>query len=435
MLSSYTFGCGQGASKAMIHAINNGVLDPNFCKIVNSTVKDIPSDYQKNAIIISDDPDAGCGKVRDSAKMLMKYWLKDNPNAIDNIIFNEDKPVDYVNIIATTEGASGSGASVVLAEYIARRAKLKDIDILINIILITGFESDTRGLQNTINYFKDLSESAYTIRVVSNKKYLKNSTTIFEAEEKANDEVSSVLYMIARIGIIDSDHNIDDTDHYRLLTNPGLLFTGEVNMGDQKYKNVDQLNKEISDMIDYTSSLDFKPSATKLGIYMNISEDNMKSVDTTFNIIKKKLCDTDCIPELFIHKQFDSSCYQFIRIIASGISLPIDEFQKMYNKYISSVEALDKGKDDFFDKLNQMDTNKLVNHDKNTTASDSSMDDFFNDIDSKENPEASKVMRRTTRFRTHNKNNSSESTKKFRSSPEKSETRQIPYSEDSINKY
>ena len=42
MLKSFTFGCGQGATKAMLCAINTGVLDEDYCMIVNSTSKDIP---------------------------------------------------------------------------------------------------------------------------------------------------------------------------------------------------------------------------------------------------------------------------------------------------------------------------------------------------------------------------------------------------------
>ena len=161
MLKSYTFGCGQGATKAMICCIENGTVDPNYCCVVNSTIKDIPEKYQDKGIIISDDPNAGCGKVRGAAKSLMVRYLKNNPNVIDSMI-TED--IDYVNIISTTEGASGSGASVVLAQYIAQQ-----IGIPVVISLISGFESDTRGLQNTIDYFKDLNGGNFVIRTFSNK--------------------------------------------------------------------------------------------------------------------------------------------------------------------------------------------------------------------------------------------------------------------------
>ena len=83
MLRSFTFGCGQGATKAMITAIDNDVLDKSRCVVVNSTIKDVPSEYRPTAIIISDDPDAGCGKVRDAARALMNDFIKVNPNYLE----------------------------------------------------------------------------------------------------------------------------------------------------------------------------------------------------------------------------------------------------------------------------------------------------------------------------------------------------------------
>ena len=64
MNKSFTFGCGQGATKAMIYCIENGTLEKENCIVVNSTIKDVPEEYRDSAIIISEDPDAGCGKVR-----------------------------------------------------------------------------------------------------------------------------------------------------------------------------------------------------------------------------------------------------------------------------------------------------------------------------------------------------------------------------------
>ena len=66
MLRPFVFGCGQGATKAMIACIEAGVFRKEDCVVVNSTTKDIPHEYRANAIVISDDPDAGCGKVREA---------------------------------------------------------------------------------------------------------------------------------------------------------------------------------------------------------------------------------------------------------------------------------------------------------------------------------------------------------------------------------
>ena len=113
MLSKcYTFGCGQGATKAMIQAIKEVVLDPNYCRIVNSTSKDIPKEYLDKAIVISEDPDAGCGKVREAAKVLMLQYIKDNPNAINDLI---DETIDYVNIITTNGNPSNADVTLFIS--------------------------------------------------------------------------------------------------------------------------------------------------------------------------------------------------------------------------------------------------------------------------------------------------------------------------------
>ena len=150
MNNSYTFACGQGATKAMIHCIEEGTLKIDDCCIVNSTQKDIPYEYRNgniNTIIINPDPNAGCGKDRGYAKSLMLDYLRENPNSIPSLL--PDGKYQYVNIIATTEGASGSGASVILAKFI-KTAIPKHLRVPVIITLITGFETDTRGLQNTI---------------------------------------------------------------------------------------------------------------------------------------------------------------------------------------------------------------------------------------------------------------------------------------------
>lgn len=390
MLKSFTFGCGQGATKAMIQCIEDGVLDRKNCKVVNSTKKDIPATYLDSAIVISDDPDAGCGKVREAARQLMAEYIQDNPNALINLLGEisegEFYPrYDYVNIMATTEGASGSGASVVLAQYIKQQ-----LGIPVIITLITGFESDARGLQNTINYFKDLKGGDFVIRTISNKKYIDMTKNTFAAEKLANQDISKLTNIVEAKGIIDSDQNIDDTDLYKLITNPGMMFTGQIDIN-KKIKNSDQIEKMISDMVDYTTSLDFTPSATKIGIFMNVSDDTLMILDTDFVSIKKKLC-TECLPELFIHKQFDGG-NEFIRVIATGINLPMEEVSSMYDKYVASTEALTSSSDSFFDKIDNMDTaNKL---DTNQTTKVNKTDDaFFAQFSTPKNSEESSVLTR-----------------------------------------
>ena len=430
MNRSFTFGCGQGATKAMIYCIENGTLDKNECCVVNSTIKDIPEDYRDRCIIISEDPDAGCGKVRAAAKKLMINYLRNNPNVIEELIPDD---VQYVNIITTTEGASGSGASVVLAKWIESQ-----IGLPVMITLICGFESDTRGLQNTIEYFKDLEGGNYIVKTVSNKRFLEKTSNTFVAERLANEDIATGIKVVNAFDIVDSEQNIDDTDHYKLITNPGMMFVTEVTF-DKKLKNPNQFDQIVSDAIDYSSSLDFEPSATKIGVFMNISDDNLSVIDTSFSAIKKKLCGNNTIEEFFVHRQYVSSEPEFIRIIASGMNLPKEELQDMYAKYQKNLKA-STNDDDFFSAISGMETiTQQSTHTKKNTD-----DDFFSKFDNEEtNEETDMVIRRSKRRRPTGSSGTPQATvnsdgyekKKnvFTAKKTGSSNNSSPYSEDLIN--
>ena len=424
-LKSFTFGCGQGATKAMIHCINEGILKKNDCCVVNSTIKDIPLEYQNRAIVISDDPNAGCGKVRGAAKRLMLSYIKNNPNVIDQLIEDD---VDYVNIMATTEGASGSGASVILAQYIRQQ-----IDIPVIITLITGFESDTRGLQNTIEYFKDI-EGDFIVNTISNKRFIDGgNNNIFVAEKRANGVIGDMFRIVNMEDIVDSDQNIDDTDHYKVITNPGMIFITSSPIS-CRIKNSSQFDQIVSEAIDINASLDFIPSATKIGIYLNISDENLNCIDTTFSIIKKKLCANDCVPELFIHRQYDRTKPEFIRIIASGMNMPKRELEDMYSKLQNSKSSVSNN-DDFFAKLSEM----------NTDIDESNNPGYFKDrgrffeqfsVDSETStPEESVVLGRNRRRHRELSNDNTSSNEKKKAGfkvSSSSQKQSVVYSEDSM---
>lgn len=429
----YTFGCGQGATKAMLACIENGTLNMEDCCIVNSTHKDIPEQYRDGAIIISDDPEAGCGKVRSYAKKLMVNYLKNNPNDIVEKL--EAGEYQYVNIMATTEGASGSGASVVLAAY------LKNLGYPVIITLITGFENDNKGLSNTIEYFKDLNGGDYVVRTVSNKKFLDAANNnVFIAEKLANEDISKAFNIISASGITDSDQNIDATDHFKLITNPGMMFVAEVTV-DRKLKNPQQFDKLISDAIDYNTSLDFEPSANKLGIFMNLSEDKLAIVDTNFTTIKKKLCGGENVNELFIHRQYNPELPEFVRIVATGMNLPKEELMDIYTKFKSTATTAKK--DDFFSAIADMDT--TVASVQSTTAN--TADDIFAQFDTNDDPDESAIagMRRPAAKRklpsaTASNNNGSSSSNTTVPPKKKgllvaSKSTETPYSEDSKTNY
>lgn len=427
MNNSYTFACGQGATKAMIHCIEECTLKIEDCCIVNSTQKDIPYEYRNgniNTIIINPDPNAGCGKDRGYAKSLMLDYLRENPNSIPSLL--PEGKYQYVNIIATTEGASGSGASVILAKFI-KTAIPKHLRVPVIITLITGFETDTRGLQNTIEYFKDLNGGDFVIRTVSNKKYLDKTNNTFTAEKMANDDISKAFKIISAYDVVDSEQNIDDEDHYKLITNPGMMFVTEVNI-DKRLKNSSQFEQIVSDAIDYNTSLDFEPSATKIGVYMNISDDNLDVVDTNFTSIKKKLCGNTDIEEFFIHRQYENDLPEYVRIIASGINLPKDELNDIYTKYQNRKEI--EKQDDFFDSISNMVTET---HHEEEKSEDDDTNDFFANFEGETSSGSGRRRSSTSRTNRVNTSGVSGGYEKKKSFTAKKSDEKKPYSEDDMN--
>ena len=152
-----------------------------------------------------------------------------------------------------------------------------------------------------------------------------------------------------------------------------------------------------------------------------------------FGGLKKKLCGSDSFPELFIHRQDDDGFYPFIRVIASGIDLPTEEVQQMYNKYKTSVESVDNRKSDFFDALNNMDTTQVKTSSSTPTQNN---DDFFKNCENEvKSEEAENVLGRRKRRRSMSSSNNITNTttngnkeNKFRTPVNKE------YSEDTITK-
>ena len=243
----------------------------------------------------------------------------------------------------------------------------------------------------------------------------------------AKDDISKAFKIISAYDVVDSEQNIDDEDHYKLITNPGMMFVTEVNI-DKRLKNSSQFEQIVSDAIDYNTSLDFEPSATKIGVYMNISDDNLDVVDTNFTSIKKKLCGNTDIEEFFIHRQCESDLPEYVRIIASGINLPKDELNDIYTKYQNRKEI--EKKDDFFDSISNMVTET---HHEEEKSEDDDTNDFFANFEGETSSGSGRRRSSTSRTNRVNTSGVSGGYEKKKSFTAKKSDEKKPYSEDDMN--
>lgn len=324
-------GCGAAGNKACIQLLKDQVTEIGNVMLLNSTMKDIPDEYRNIAIEFGNV--RGAGKERDLAKKMIFDSLKNKEVDIDNFI----SPMDKIAVIVTSsEGGTGSGSSIILAQYLRKVLKMN-----VHLFVFTGFEDDARSLKNSVDWFSDLSEDI-TVEAISNKAFMNEAKTRAEAEQLANKEFSKRISILIGNYIIPSEDNMDDTDLYKVSTTPGYMTIEHASI--DKLKSTDDFNHILEDMIDNSKSLDTEIGSKRIGIIMNVSKKNRAYIDESFSIIKEKYGQPY---ELFTHFQ-ETGEDEFVHFIIAGRKLPIDSIKKAYQKYEKQMESIDFNHDSFF---------------------------------------------------------------------------------------
>lgn len=352
MLNGKVIGSGFGGTKGCIRAIERGIIKKESAMIINSTLKDIPMQYDEIAACYSR-AYGGSAQERSAGKELCLDALQNDSVFVQKIDGFVEPSTEVVVFVVSSEGGTGSGGTPTLAKYfntVIRRAfpKLK-----IHIFTITGYENTSRDMQNTIEFFQELDPS-YTVEAISLKKYIDDGMTRSQAEEAVDDEFANKLAIVLGrdINYEDSRHNMDESDLLKVSTTPGFMRSWKVPFN--KLKNADAFNTLLADAIDNDKSLDIpKQSIARLGIITHIDiTKHEEMIDYTFPVIKSKLGNYF---ELFIHdNKYIEGQEEYIEFIAAGLKMPIDELKAIHAKYEKETSSIQTTKDDFFDQMSNM---------------------------------------------------------------------------------
>jgi len=334
MLQAKVIGIGAAGNKAAIKLIESGILETTDVLLLNSTLKDVPSAYKQYAIeFVSSSK--GCAKERDLASQITMDNIANGSINLDGFLAPEDKMVIILN---SSEGGTGCGASTVIARYFREVLEVK-----VHMFVFTGFEDDSRGLKNTVDYFKELDPS-YVVEGVSNKKFLDEFYgNKIKAEQAANDEFVSRITILLGKSIVESEQNIDAKDLLKLTTTPGYMSMCYGNLG--KIKNVEDFNKVVTSIIDNNKSLDTNPGCVCLGVILNITEKTSNYIDHRFKVIRDRFGEPK--DTFFTHIQ-NVHEDEYIQIVAAGMKMPIDEIKAVYDEFSSRMNSMDRSKDEFF---------------------------------------------------------------------------------------
>ena len=103
-------GIGAAGNKAAISAVEDGIDKIENILLVNSTLKDIPSDF-KGQTYCFQKAYGGCGKERNKAKQLMLKDLESDAMKLEQFLgIDTDNQAELVVLVSSTEGGTGSSA-------------------------------------------------------------------------------------------------------------------------------------------------------------------------------------------------------------------------------------------------------------------------------------------------------------------------------------
>ena len=342
MLKLKVIGTGAAGNKAAI-ALHEAGFKTECITLINSTTKDIPEEYVSNSLIFGNDflSLGGCGKERDRGKKLILQDLKSGKINLDSIA---DPDVNAVVIVTSTEGGSGSATTPIIAKYVK-----EVLGIPVIVCLLFGFNTDVRGMQNSIEICQELTED-YGVIGICNHKFLEEANgNKIKAEALANGEFINIIKILTGREMVPSSQNIDDTDLFKLVTTPGYMCVERANI--TKIKNAEQCNKIVRHTIDNSKSMDRSvKGAKRIGCIYNIGHNTSDYINELDDIL---ISEYGVPYEHYTHVQ-ESDGDETVTWIVAGMPMPIEEVKSIYESYMASSKAVNKNKDSFFDEISEL---------------------------------------------------------------------------------
>jgi len=345
MLKVKVIGIGAAGGKAAIAAIEKIPGFDECVRIINTTEKDIPGQYQELFMPMQQDSLGGCGKERSKSKNLAIAALQDGTIDLKSFLEADDQ---LVILVTSTEGGTGSGATPIIANYI------NFLGFNVHIMAFTGFDDDVRGLKNTIDFFKEIDDLGISDRIaietISNKKLLDiDGGNRSKAEAEANDEFVFKLEILMGRMIESSSQNIDETDLFKLSVATHGYMMIENRIFDSKIKNQKEFNNLLNEILDDTKSLETNKGVERIGVILNVSESTLNHIDNDFKVLRERYGEP---LEFFRHIQPNIvHSDEYICIIASGMDMPLDSIKKTYLEFKSRAKDTKQKNSDFFDFL------------------------------------------------------------------------------------
>lgn len=307
-------------------AINTSPEDLNTLQFVRNTL------FLKN--------NGGCGKDRNEGIELVKKEYKAILNYLDPII----KPVNFIFMVFSTGGGTGSGISPILTNLLIKKYPNKKIILL---AVMPHNNESLAALDNNIQCLKEIYNLNLPTLLVDNEKFVDKNKKRFSRQELL-DLIN--IYTISNLDLLFNSElemsskygNIDNKDLNRLFESPGMITINKRLFKKQDYEN--GIENIILNSIDENIYADINKDGVidRIGFIFEVSKNLMPN--SNYDEIKKEIGIPIEIFEGFreINNPSDDK-YRVITVL-SGLSFPknrIEEYSKLINQLEENVKSID----------------------------------------------------------------------------------------------
>lgn len=342
--------------------------------VINTSETDMSkfstSDYEYSIRMGELDGTGGNHDVAKTVAMnLMREKVVDDPRFIELLAGKE-----YVFVIGSTAGGTGSGMLPVVYQVISKVLRVADKVIAVCILPENGLTVDR--LDNTLlNQSELYSDPDATYMVYDNSRFSEVSS--FELREKVNKEIVDDIAVFTGIDLLQSDYNnIDAEDMMSLMSLPGRIVIVRCNTNRQINHN--DIEARILYDLDHRTAhaiLNEDKIVGSYGLIANLSKTDIEGLNETLPVIRERIGE----PISTFMNLSDQETGSKVIFIMSGLAKPAARLFELSELLAAKKEKI-KVDDTAFTYRDQQLTARRRPRINPTTESETTLDDIFNGL-------------------------------------------------------
>lgn len=314
-------GCGDGGS--MIASEIRISIPETYC-ICYNTSPHAMAKIQADIKIVPEAED-GSGKVRDYSKDVFKQGSYKHLLGNVTAALDSHPNIEYVIVVTTTDGGTGSGVSPMVAKFIATNV---DIPVII-IGVYPALSEDATAQFNAMSWQTEVEKTGLPYMVFDNSI---SGTPKPVVHRLINKEIATMLKVIT--GDFYGETNIsqiDSRDLYMLLQHTGKRIFIETDTS--RPSTGELLDEYVIDMIN-TAYQPAPSNAKGIGVFLKGPKNMLDTLDTSIPKVRQRYGDA-----AVQYSHIEESDSIQISIVMTGCSEPSDRLFMMRSRYDDIIAA------------------------------------------------------------------------------------------------